>query len=270
MQESDAKEVFTGLMLGDGSISVSSRYSARFIISQTGEGKLEYLRSIKEALAIMGITTLPGYPQVRTRGNAKVSFLQTISTPLLLKEYARWYPNGSKYKEVPCDIELTPLAVAKWFEGDGNSANIQYGAVRTSIACCGFSEESILHLERELHSLGLHPHRYIVRVKRGSGICFYIPQSENNLFMDMIRPHVSDVYSYKLKYREDSPPSTEVVANAESTLTTIWDRHTVYLPSELNTRFMKYLENLKKTFGGRAKNITMRRALSEFLDKEGF
>ena len=48
------------------------------------------------------------------------------------------------------------------------------------------------------------------------------------------------------------------------------ERFQIYLGGDLKDRFKRYIEHWKPTWGNRITTITVRRALDEFLKKEGF
>lgn len=200
----EAVEVFNGLMLGDGGLRMHGQH-AHFQIALAGLETMNYLNNVKSALLARSIYSLNGYPKTARRvewnGTAYDScYLTTRTSLLLLQEYIKWYPNNRK--EVPVYIELTPISLAHWFMGDGSSSYGECSSVSTKFASCGFSIDSIIILERELHKLGLNTGRSNNRgVKKGSGIYITILQDSTDNLMDIIHPYMLEPYLYKIKYR---------------------------------------------------------------------
>jgi len=171
MNEKEAMEVFDGLMLGDGGL-ISKRTSAYFNVDLSAgdpvpwvgkEYKVpqyQYLVYIKECLESLGIEfglDQPKKPHVEwSHGNPYLCCeLRSLSSKFLLAQFRRWYglitpeirrargfaPNQRWYKFLPDDIKLTPLTVAKWFEGDGSTSAPTPNSVHLSFAAAGFSYE---------------------------------------------------------------------------------------------------------------------------------
>jgi len=207
--EKEAWEVFNGVMLGDGSLTLGQGYdNAYFRIGLSGKKTLGYLLWVKDALLTIGASVGQQYPEVTkqvSRGRQyDCCLLRTGCSPLLTKEYFRWYPNSRK--EVPVDIQLTPLSLAHWFMGDGGSSHSrQLAAVNVTLSTCGFSESSIRILEAVLGNLGLSISRADRHTVRGSGIIITILQDSVNKFMNMVQPYIVEPFLHKVKYRERPP-----------------------------------------------------------------
>ena len=151
MTKDEAMQVFDGLMLGDASIGIHDR-TAYFVEALSAGSpnlwngipldsipQMQYLHSIVDCLRPLGFEPCNGHPNATTRvskGKPYVScLLESISSDFLLEQQRRWYARvtpqirGERllpvdrewYKILPSDIALTPLTLAKWFEGDGGT-----------------------------------------------------------------------------------------------------------------------------------------------------
>lgn len=211
-EEELALELFEGLMAGDGGLQ-PSKDGARFHLHLSGaksriknENLLGYLGYLSRNLLALGVSTSPGYPKICYSNRQPFVYcaLQTLTSPFLLLQRERWYPNqyGSNlgWKEIPESFELTFRSLATLFEGDGSSTP-NGPSIYIIIATQGFNGRSIELIERQLHKFGLNTGRSYVKVARGAGVRLSIFQDSVNDFMHMIDPFVVEPYRYKIKYR---------------------------------------------------------------------
>jgi len=209
MDKVEAAEVFDGVMLGDGSITLPSSYNnAYFIMNLSGTKTLEYLSSVRTALLTLSIPVKTTYPKVlKGTSKGKVYYycrLQSGCCQLLTEQYHRWYP--SRRKVVPEDVSLTPITLAHWFMGDGSSyLDERYHYVSVTITLCtdGYREQEVALLADKLHSININVSLvYHTAVRNGRGMRIIIRQDSVNRFMDVVGPYVIEPYEYKLKYKE--------------------------------------------------------------------
>lgn len=236
MSYSQALQIFDGVMLGDGGL-IQMGESAYFRMGLSGKKRkipaeefLEYLQYLKSAFETLRVKTGPTFPKVKPRG-AKLktagkwvptALLETLTSPFLLNQYYKWYKGGetrrtkcephkggyyytaAAMKVVPSDLILTPITLAHWFMGDGNSYQFRARpTVAASFASHGFDEHSIEVLEHQLHSLDISTGRgnYSHRIQKGAGIIITVLQNSVNRLMELVEPHIFACYSYKIKYR---------------------------------------------------------------------
>lgn len=125
------KEVITGVLMGDGSISRSSKNPSLSV----GMISENYLKHLDYEFGVFGCgvelmhTAEEGAKKNRESGfreNAKacnysdVYLFRTRNHPEL-DEFAQWYSSGEKVW--PEDIELTPTVLKHWYCGDGHWDN---------------------------------------------------------------------------------------------------------------------------------------------------
>jgi hypothetical protein len=194
------EQVLEGLLLGDGGLT-KPPYSI-FQITASGSAHLSYFTYLKEALAQAGLefgASYPGETKATSRGKPyQHCYLSSLSSPLTTLLRGRWYPGG--YKEVPTDLELSPVVVAHWFMGDGYSGYVA-GSTQVILATCSFNENSVRVLESSLLNMGIHTYRIIrKRVKAGSGLDIAIRQSSVDKFMSLVEPWMMAPFLYKVKY----------------------------------------------------------------------
>lgn len=119
-----SKNYIDGLIMGDGSIVQTSKWSAYYIQGMAARYEL-WAHKIKKDFQRFGIDSRVYPYQVKAR------YINGISTPTInvigvasksyttfIKFRRRWYPNGEKH--VPQDIEFTPQMLANWYMGDGS------------------------------------------------------------------------------------------------------------------------------------------------------
>lgn len=118
------------------------------------------------------------------------------SNPSWTIERNRWYING--IKEVPNDINLTPLSIATWYMDDGS-----IGATHERLVLCtdSFNDTSIAILRRELVKYNINSN--IWNIKRGnSNKRIVISNNGTDLsafnFFDLICKYIIPSMQYKL------------------------------------------------------------------------
>lgn len=137
-------------MLGDGCIQFSH--------NQTGNPRLTVVRSYsdKEYMFwqyeyIKDLCNSPPFEYIthdaRTNKDYKSIRLQSKSLPLLKIIRSEWYPNNKK--EVPRNLELTPLVLLVWFCDDG-SFILRKKSCEIKLSTHGFSKEDVVFLSELL------------------------------------------------------------------------------------------------------------------------
>lgn len=136
------KEWNDGFLLGDGSIGCqhkSNAMGARFSIGSLYPEWSSY--------AMSGLSSYqPSKPQPTKTIDKKhpnpTWMSRSLTHPDIVKQYQRWYVNGTK--DIPDDVRITPTSVLLWYLGDGSicsDESTNYSAVR--LATCAFSPERI-------------------------------------------------------------------------------------------------------------------------------
>jgi len=124
------KEYIEGSLLGDGYINKQGGYSESHLSSLVG-----FIQWQKTCLGNLFTSV---YNQVSGYGSnmTKVKALVNISTKELKN---KWYIDGKK--QVPKNLELTDLLVAKWYLDDGSRAHSIYQKDRANFATNSFTKE---------------------------------------------------------------------------------------------------------------------------------
>jgi len=231
MMFDEAKQVFDGVMLSDGSlVREKPAHLAHFYMSLSDrdippDSFLGYLIHIADALNSLGVEVSPGYPKLANRISKGISYtgtvLSTLTSEYLTIEHNRWYPSFTS-KEVPRDLNLTPIVVAVWFMGDGSSSydkrtgpgrlsSVRVGikhpdfyrrTVYVRLCTESFNISSIELLEAGLHRLGIYTTRMHRHISKGSGVTIRLRQSSVDKFMNMVEPHIVPPYEYKIKRKK--------------------------------------------------------------------
>jgi len=232
MTFNEAEQVFDGVMLSDGGlVREKPTHLARFNMGLSDRAIpanefLVYLECIADALRCLGVEISPGYPKLADRVSKGIPYteavLSTLTSEYLTIEHDRWYP-GFASKEVPEDLNLTPIVLAFWFMGDGSSSfDKRIGPGRLSSARVGIKHPDFYHrtvyvrlctegfnigsvelLEEKLHSLGIYTTRMHRQISKGSGITIRLRQGSVDKFMNMVEPYILAPYEYKVKRRND-------------------------------------------------------------------
>ena len=114
------KEILDGIIISDGSISIS-RISGRLSLI------FKYIETINRAIidlpSMKFLKPWKYESNIDKRTNKSYINYQTKSLSYhdILLEYNRWYKNGIKI--IPDDLEITPLMCYWWFIGDGYNSN---------------------------------------------------------------------------------------------------------------------------------------------------
>ncbi len=197
------KEYIEGSLLGDGYINKQGGYSESHLSSLVG--------FIQWQKVCLGNLFTSVYNQVSGYGSkmTKVKALVNISTKELKD---KWYIDGKK--QVPKDLKLTDLVVAKWYLDDGSRAHNIYQKDRANFATNSFTKEECELLATKLSS----KYNLSVTVFNSKGWNIRINAGKNNSivnFWQAIAPYIPYDMEYKLpeEYRNIPKilPSPEIV-----------------------------------------------------------
>lgn len=167
MQNKNAKtltkiqlDVLTGLMLGDGSLSIrksciNPRLTIRRQISDLPylQWQFEIFRDLCRDKAI----TTGSYYDKRYNKYYPYCNLETRYIPAFKEIYHKWYPNGKKI--IPLDLKLNPLIIAVWICDDGNVSIKNKQRINIKFHTQGFNINEITYLS------SLLDYRYKVKFK---------------------------------------------------------------------------------------------------------
>ncbi len=231
----EAQEVLDGLMLGDGSLGkkqIGVYYSMglskalaphKDVTEQIREASLEehleYERWIRDKVfSILGIPIRNGHPRTYTSNLGGTPYKQAHLTTPYLPEleplYNEWYKGGSwvtsggitpyvrgALKVVPSRLMSTSIlasrTLAHWFLGDGGVHRALPPTIYLSISTDGFTAVEVYHLMVMLNNMGiltLEPQKN-KNAKKGAGLKIRVAQSSVNHFMDLVEPHVLEIFS---------------------------------------------------------------------------
>lgn len=140
-------EVINGMMLGDGCIQFSGKYSKnpRLTIGRklTDKDYLLWQYSFVKNLCKSEIKEV-FYFDNRTNKTYERAQLQSKSLACLLPIREKWYPNN--YKIIPKDLILTPLTLLIWFCDDGSFIYNNISNIELKLSTHGFSKQDVLFL----------------------------------------------------------------------------------------------------------------------------
>lgn len=139
------KEIITGLLLGDGHLSIGGRAkNPRLRINRSAVDE-EYAVWIANHFKKFTSDKALRKTKVFDRRNGKhynrISF-NTLRNEAFLENYESWYrytPN----KKIPSNIVFTPLTLAVWFADDGSFYKRSSGGHEITFATQSFSEKEV-------------------------------------------------------------------------------------------------------------------------------
>ena len=185
-------EILEGELLGDGSITSSRAFSARF--SETSKYRL-YVEWLREQCMTHRLLGEPIRENIRVRRGKQHSefvFRSFAYEELLILRH-RWYPNGRKI--IPKDFHLTPRKALHWYLGDGGFSPSRWpnGKPYIILYTNGFSDDDRKILIEELAKVGVETHSE----KRGT---LYVTAKTTPKFLKYIGPcpkAIEEIYGYK-------------------------------------------------------------------------
>ncbi|MBA7548444.1 hypothetical protein ES705_40902 [subsurface metagenome] len=181
-----ALEWINGELLGDGHLRCLSFRSAKFMCSSK---HLEYINYISDTLAQFGIMQAG---KIQRRVTCSVTYCyDSLSYTDLLDVWFAWYVYGSK--QIPKDLELTPIVCRQWYIGDGSICKTSAKNPYLRIATQGFPVIDVLGLVIKLKQLGFV-------ANRNSDNTLLIPVESAKDFLRYIGKCPAECYEYKWDY----------------------------------------------------------------------
>lgn len=235
MSKRKAMQIFEGLMLGDAGLSRTGKLARFYMALSAGDPdqwrntqwsgrnskipQMQYLVHIIDCLKPLGVRFSKGYPTatVCLDQNGK-SFLRcglsSLSSVFLLAQFERWYhpvtdeirktrwfaSNRKWYKILPIDIELAPLTIAVWFEGDGNTEGSLGLQVKLTIATNSFTKKEVERLGGLFLPFGVQAKvcQYPTKKQMTWALCVGAIDSVNTFF-SLTEEHIHSCYRYKIR-----------------------------------------------------------------------
>ena len=152
-----AIEWINGELLGDGSVQLVSKYSARFTY---GSKYLEYIEYVRDTLKSFGIKQAGKICKQINKRQGNVSYhYYSCGYPELLIIRKQWYPEGKKI--IPRDIKITPITVRQHYIGDGNIYCPKTGNPSIRLCTYGFTVMDVEYYMGKLVELGIKATRNI-------------------------------------------------------------------------------------------------------------
>ena len=186
-----------GFLLGDGSIRCQRKVDAMGARFSIGSLHTEWSSYAMSGLSLYRASVPKPTKTIDKKHPHHTWISQSLTHPDIVKQYMRWYPNGTK--DVPEDVRITPSSVLLWYLGDGSICSDEdsnYSALR--LATCSFSPEKIESvLIPKLTAVGIE----CVREKSKNDI--RIRTSSIRSFFDFIgRTSPIECYAYKFQVPE--------------------------------------------------------------------
>jgi len=182
----EALEWLNGELLGDGCVRAKSSQTASFVY---GSKFLEYIKYVSYTLRRFGIIRAGKIRRYYNKKYGNWLYMYTSCSYYELKFLQElWYPDG--IKDVPVDLELTPLVCRQWYIGDGTLAcsGHTYFIVLSTQA---FSKSGVVSLAKQLTNIGIQATRQL------SSNTIYISTHSVKDFLTYIGKCPVDCYKYK-------------------------------------------------------------------------
>lgn len=176
------KEILKGKMLGDGTLSndhIEFRQLSDKYVFETLEN-LTFIAHNKTR------EFMSGYGSKLTGG-------RTIDKFYIKELFDEWYIN--KIKEVPKDINLSPISLAYWYMDDGSLSTNDKQQDRVSFATCGFNEKSIDNLINALKKINLKASKIYTDNKYWR---INLNTRSSQKLLTLIAPYILNSMQYKL------------------------------------------------------------------------
>lgn len=198
----EMQQILNGMLLGDASISLAGRDSD---LPYFMYGHAESQKELTEYAAAMLQSNVFVTKKSHLPGNVQDFYSTATAHPMVAELYSKWYPFSEK--EVPEDLELTPLTIAWWFMDDGcfqesllrskatppRKTPLEHFHLYTN----GFSEKSVDLLIKKLKEKGIDSHKSR-RKKQKYGWYIVFRKTVGKIFQEMVAPHIMPVCRYKL------------------------------------------------------------------------
>lgn len=184
------KQILIGKMLGDGSLD-NQKKSISFNQSKKQEQYLDYTLEMLESIAgNKASEMISGYGTIMCGA-------RTISRNEIGQIFEEWFKDNKK--EVPENIELSPISLAFWYMDDGSLSHHEGQEDRADFATCNFSTESCLNLINAFRKLGIE-----AKLKAYDYNRIHLNAKNADIFFTLIAPYITKCMQYKLplKYRQ--------------------------------------------------------------------
>ena len=183
------EQILIGKMLGDGCLQ---KNSVEFRQKKADKSYVKYtLKCLGDIRGNQQKDVISGYGTLMERG-------RTISDVGISYLFKNWFIDN--VKQVPSDIQLSPISLAFWYMDDGSLSHDKNQEDRALFATCNFNENSINNLLIALNKFGISGKKYISENKHWR---IRLNKDDALILFALIAPYVPDFMQYKLpeKYR---------------------------------------------------------------------
>lgn len=185
------RQVLIGGLLGDSSIMKDGKFPRMKIERQAlDKPYIDWEYNIFKDLCKSGVKEFERFDKRYNKSHKYVSF-RTRAVPALLDYYNKWYPNN--IRQVPTDIEFTPLILAVWFADDGCIIHDGRGVLTLKMSTESFGESGAEFLSSKLKDR--FGEKYPIYRKKKDKDQFFIKASTSAVhpFLKEIQPHIIEM-----------------------------------------------------------------------------
>ena len=182
----EAFEWINGELLGDGSLACRASRTARFVYSSK---HFEYINYVSDTLAQFGIMQCGKIHRERN-----CYHYTSLTYTDLFDVWIAWYVYGSK--QVPKDLELTPIVCRQWYIGDG-SLRTRHSGQSIFLYTMTFPVCDVKWLIEQLKSKGF------LTTRHPSTNSIHISAVSTKEFLNYIGSCPVKCYKYKWKVSDD-------------------------------------------------------------------
>lgn len=206
----DLKEIFDGLMLGDGGLhSARVKKTATLTVAQT-ESRKEWLFDLQKKFETLGIPTtfsLNGKERdaigingkkIHIKKSYRIQTAHFVDFRTEMKKWGYFNTETKGKNSIPENVSITPLSLALFYMGDGSLVEMRKGKkdYRMQFSTQCFNKKDINILIQKINKqygwhclLGKHPcGRFVMNMYRWREII---------QFLKLTKPHMVNCFDYK-------------------------------------------------------------------------
>ena len=187
------RQIIVGLMLGDGHLESRNNRTYRLKVEHS-IGQKEYTDWLYAELRDLVITEPQVKDQIVNGKKYQKYWFNTLSCGSL-RFYGQLFYQDKK-KLIPKQISkfVSPLSLAIWFMDDGSLKSSQHRARIINTQCFDLAGlERLQEMFRKLFNV------HTTLRKQPEGYQMYIPSTEIEKFVEIVRPYIIPTMDYKIK-----------------------------------------------------------------------
>ena len=188
------KDIIVGLLLGDGHLETQNRGRTFRLKVEHSIRQKEYVDWLYQELSNMVLTQPQSKLQTVSGKIYEKYWFSTVSNGALRFYAQQFYTDHKKIAPKMIAKLASPLSLAVWFMDDGSLKSRFHRARIINTHC--FDRMSLQRL-RDMLEKQFHIHTTLR--KQSEGMQLYIPSSDIEMFINLIKSHIHPSMEYKIK-----------------------------------------------------------------------